>query len=163
MKSVKLIWLLLFTVIMMVTMKVQWNWNNKNVQHGIIKLELATTQSDAKNIIEDWNLNGAIANTYLDFLFIIAYSWFLFAAVYRTGNRLNGWGNYLKFIAFLAPLAGILDIVENYKMLQFMRDTNNFHTAYFVSAIKWGIVTGLFTLFIVLSCLVNDQEREKFI
>lgn len=161
MKSIKLTWLLLFTIIMVVALKFQWNLKNKNVQQGIIKLELAKSQAEAKNITADWNLEGAIHNTYLDTLFIIAYSMFLFAAVYRTGNRLKGWGNYFKYIALLAPIAGILDFIENYKMLQFMKDANDFHSAYLVSIIKWTLAIGLFFLFIVLSCWVGDQQMKN--
>lgn len=161
MKKFKLTWLLFFTIIMIVAMKLQWNQANKNVEYGIIPLELAKTQEEAKKITADWNMDGAITNTYLDTLFIISYVMFLFAAVYRTGGMLKGWGNYLKYFAWLAPLAGVLDFVENYKMIRFMNDTNDFHSAYTVSVIKWGIAIGLFCLFLLLSCWVNDQQRKR--
>ena len=161
MKKIKLTWLLLFTIIMMVTMKLQWNQHNKNVEQGIIPLELAKTQQEALAITKDWNMQGAIINTWVDAFFIIAYTLFLFVAVYRLASMLKFSGNYLKYLAWLAPIAGILDFAENYKMLQFMANVDNFQSAYTVSIIKWGIVAGLFVLFIVLSCLVNDQEMKR--
>ena len=97
---------------MMAAMKFQWNQLNKNVKEGIVKLELAKTQEEAKKITADWNIEGAIDNTYLDTLFIISYVMFLFAAVYRTGGMLKGWGNYFKYFAWLAPIGGIFDFAE---------------------------------------------------
>ena len=160
MKRFKLIWLLFFVILMMAAMRFQWNQLNKNVKEGIVKLELAKTQVEAKNITADWNLEGAIDNTYLDTLFILSYVMFLFAAVYRTGNMLKGWGNYFKYFAWLAPIAGIFDFAENYKMILYLKDANDYHSSYSVSMIKWGIALGLFFLFVLLSCWVNDQQRN---
>ena len=160
MKKFKLVWLLIFVILMIVAMKFQWNQLNKNVKEGIVKLELAKTQEEAKNITADWNIEGAIDNTYLDTLFIISYVMFLFAAVYRTGDMLKGWGNYFKYFAWLAPIGGIFDFAENYKMILYLEDANDYHSSYSVSIIKWGIAIGLFFLFVLLSCWVNDQQRN---
>ena len=161
MKKIKLQWLLLFTVIMMVAMNFQWNLDNKHVKQGIIALECAKTPAEAKNIIADWNIPGAIGNTYLDALFIIAYSLFLFFAVYRTGEQLKGPANYFKYLAWLAPLAGLLDFIENYLLLQFMKDPANFQSTHVISMTKFGIALGLLALFIFLSCRLVDKGKQR--
>lgn len=161
MNKVKLTWLLLFTLLVMVGMKLQWNIANSNTAQGIIPLELAKTHAEAKVITADWNISGAITNTYLDFAFIIVYSLFLFFGVYRLADRLKNPENLLKYLAWLAPLAGILDFIENYKMLIFLNDANSFESAYTASILKWGIVALLFLMFLYLSCRVNDYDRKK--
>ena len=161
MRKIKLQWLLVFTIIMAIAMQLQWNMENKKVQKGIIALELAKTSKEAVEITKDWNIPGAIANTRLDSLFIVAYSLFLFAAVYRTGDQLKGPVSNLKYVAWLAPIAGLLDFLENYKMLQFMKNTDNFHSAHFVSFSKWGLIVFLLALFIVLSCRLVDLGKLR--
>ncbi len=91
MKNIKLQWLLLFTIIMMLAMKFQWSLDNKHVEKDIIALEFAKTPIEAKTIIADWNIPGAIENTYLDALFYRLFSLFIFCrlphsrAIKRTG------------------------------------------------------------------------------
>jgi hypothetical protein len=161
MKNIKIQWLLLFTILLIIAMKFQWNLDNKHVQKGIIELEFAKTSDEAKNIISDWNIPGAIENTYLDALFIIAYSLFLFFAVYRTAAQLRGVANYCKYLAWLAPLAGLLDFIENYLLLQFFKDPGNFSSTYTISITKFGIAVGLLGLFIFLSSRLVDEGKKR--
>ena len=161
MKKFKLQWLFFFTLIMMVAMSFQWNLDNKHVEKGIISLELAKTSEDAKTIIADWNIPGAIENTYLDALFIIAYSLFLFVAVYRTGDQLRGPAHYLKYLAWLAPVAGLLDFVENYILLQFMKDSANFQSTYKISLLKFTLAGFLSLLFLFLACRLVDENKKR--
>ena len=161
MKKVKLSWMFLFTLLMAIAMMVQWNGTNRYTSKGIIALELAKSHDEAKIITADWNIPGAISNTYLDFVFIVVYSSFLFFGVYRQASRLKNPERYLKYVAWLAPLAGLLDFVENYKMLIFLNDAHQFQSAYGASIIKWGIVVILFLLFVFLACRVNDHELKK--
>lgn len=160
-KKIKLQWLFFFTLIMMAAMSFQWNLDNKQVKKGIISLELAKSAEDAKTIIADWNIPGAIENTYLDALFIIAYSLFLFVAVFRTGDQLRGPANYFKYLAWLAPVAGLLDFVENYILLQFLKDPSNFQSTYKISALKFGIAGLLLLLFLFLACRLVDESKKR--
>lgn len=161
MRNIKLQWFLLFTIVMMMAMQFQWKLENKHVQKGIIALELAKTSMEAKNVIDDWNIPGAIKNTWLDALFIISYSLFLFFAVYRSAESLSGSASYLKYLAWLAPLAGLLDFIENYRLLQFLNDPANFHSTYAISGTKFGITLGLLGLFIILSCRLVDEGKKR--
>lgn len=161
MKKIKLQWLLFFALIMIGAMSFQWSLDNKHVQKGIISLELAKTAEEAKTITADWNITGAIENTYLDALFIIAYSFFLFVAVYRTADQLRGPANYFKYLAWLAPVAGLLDFIENYILLQFLKDPMNFHSTCGISMVKFGIAGGLFVLFIFLACRLADENKKR--
>lgn len=161
MNKVRLVWLFLLTVLMVIAMKIQWNIANSSTEKGIISLELAKTHEEAKLVTSDWFIPGAISNTYLDFVFIIVYCSFLFFGIYRLADRLRNPEKYLKYLAWLAPLAGLLDFVENYKMLIFLNDANYFESSYQASILKWGIVAFLFLLLIYLACRVNDYERNK--
>lgn len=161
MKKLKLQWLFFFALIMIGAMVFQWRLDNKDVQKGVISLELAKTSAEAKIIIKDWNIPGAIENTYLDALFIIAYSLFLFAAVYRTANQLRGPANYFKYLAWLAPVAGLLDFIENYILLQFLKDPANFQSTHNISILKFGIAGFLFFLFIFLACRLIDENKKR--
>ena len=161
MNKVKLTWLLFFTILIAVAMQLQWNLENRHTVKGIISLELAKTHEQAKVVTADWNIPGAITNTYLDFVFIVVYSLFLFFGVYRLADRLKNPENLLKYLAWLAPLAGLLDFVENYKMLIFLNDANSFQSAYAASILKWGIIALLVLMFLYLSCRVNDYDRKK--
>ena len=161
MKNFKLQWLLFFTIILVLAMKFQWNLDNKHVQKGIIALEFAKNSTEAANIITDWNIPGAIENTYLDALLIIAYSLFLFFAVYRTAAQLRGVVNYFKYLAWLAPVAGILDFIENYLLLQFLKNPLHFKSTYIISETKFGILLCLLTLLIFLSSRLVDERKRR--
>ncbi|MES2773670.1 MAG: hypothetical protein V4722_05775 [Bacteroidota bacterium] len=160
MKKIKLIWLAFFTLAMMTIMTLQWNYTQPKTAKSLISLELVREQADAMAIVNTWNIAGAIQNTYIDFLFIIAYAGFLFAAMYRFASLLKGWLNKAgKGLAYLAPVAGILDYIENFKMLQFLNDQNNFSSPFYVAAIKWGIAGLLVLLVIILPCAYVDQRK----
>ena len=160
MKSIKLLWLAFFALIMMVTMSVEWNTTQPKKAISLIKLELAKEKTEAIAIVSSWNIEGARLNTYIDFLFIIAYSSFLFAGVYRFSSMLKGWINPAgKLIAYMAPLAGVLDYIENFKMLKFLNNQDDFSSPFLVSAIKWGIAGFLFLLLIFLACANADQQK----
>lgn len=161
MRNIKLLWFLLLVAIMMFVMKVQWNLANKTAMKGIVALEFAKTSEEAKEITKDWYIPGAIANTYLDSLFIIAYTLFLFAAVYRSGDQLKGPAQYLKYFAWLGPVAGLLDFIENYFLLQFLNDSSNFQSTYTISALKFGLAGFLFVLFLIFACSVIEGNKKK--
>lgn len=139
----------------------QWRITNPKVAKGIVALELAKDTVEAHTIVVDWNIAGAKQNTYIDFLFIVAYASFLFTGVSRISSLLNGWLHPVgKILAWLAPVAAILDVVENFKILAFLDDPQAFSTAFYVSALKWGIAGCLLLLFLLLSCVYLDQKRS---
>ena len=161
MKKIKLQWLFFFLLIMTAAMKFQWSLDNEQVQKGIVALELAQTAEEAKTITADWNIPGAIENIYLDALFIISYSLFLFAAVYRTADQLRGPANYFKYLAWLAPVAGLLDFIENFILLQFLKDPANFQSTHAISSFKFGIAGFLSLLFLFLACRLVDENKKR--
>lgn len=91
-----------------------------------IKLQQAWTSSAAAAIINRWKANGQADNAarqvLLDFLFIAAYAYLLFAfgsaAARDAGNRGLPWlAEIAGYGAVAGLVAGVLDIVENVGLL----------------------------------------------
>ena len=119
---------------------------------GIIDLEFAKTSERLQQLKLFWNYESVLQNIYLDFLFIIAYTWFLVTACKAVNNRRNA-----TFSA-LAISAGAFDVLENFLMILVWKERfkpSVVQMVYYVAAIKFllaGIVIGylvvsLFSLF----------------
>ncbi|MEE1944676.1 hypothetical protein VRU48_06125 [Pedobacter sp. KR3-3] len=99
---------------------------------GIINLELANDGAMGKHILQQWHnsaygegtlLDIAKQNVRLDYLFIVVYVILLMALANSLMQlEKSVWlNNLLRFNLFLAPLTGLLDVIENL-MIQ-----HNFH------------------------------------
>jgi hypothetical protein len=122
---------------------------------GILHLEFAYNSSIAHEVMEAWtptainpvdNINVAIKNTWLDFIFLFFYSLFLFYACKSISESFTGFINKLgRLLAMGALNAGMLDIVENAGMLitlnGFFSDSISLLTA-ICSGIKWILALG---------------------
>jgi hypothetical protein len=118
---------------------------------GIISLEFAGTERDARNIISSWDdqpyrRDRAFANTYLDFVYIPVYSTTLGIAVIcaadifkRKGGSLAGfmasWGLAL---AWGQTAAGLLDYLEDFAILNSLSQPE--------ASQPWPALTVAFTL-----------------
>ncbi len=115
---------------------------------GILNLEFAYTAEKAFAVIIAWsglipadNVFAAIINTWLDFIFLLFYSLFLYQAsrmlAIRYTGLLSGTGH---FLAKGALVAGLLDVFENIGMLLTLNghisDTVSLLTFLF-SIVKW--------------------------
>ena len=96
---------------------------------GIVSLELAKTGKQASEIINVWKylepppnlIQQAITNTYIDFLFLLFYSLFLYAVCWSYSLRQQApWASLSRILAMAALLAGLCDVIENYFMLQML-------------------------------------------
>ena len=120
------LYLFLFTLLMVVVMR----WHGaplytEAAPMGIVSLELARTTNVSNTIISSWQqapnavLQRAIVNTWIDFVFIIAYSLFLFSCCVMLAHRQRGISHQLsKLMALAALTAGLCDVVENACLLQ---------------------------------------------
>lgn len=115
---------------------------------GIVSLEVAKTKETASAIINYWNENGllrrAITNTYIDFIFIIFYSLFLYSYCFFISFKQKPWAATIsRTLAIAALSAGLCDVFENYCMLQMMEQSVTSAYAFFswlFAVIKFGLL-----------------------
>lgn len=93
--------------------------------HGIIALEFAYNTQRVNAVLQAWETNTqgdgismAKLNTYLDFIFLFFYAGLLFNICrFIYHKALNAYGRLGYFMAKMAVLAALLDIIENIFML----------------------------------------------
>jgi hypothetical protein len=101
--------------------------------YGIVSLELAWNRDAVFDVLKEWQ--GPLAdiarkNIYIDFLFLLAYSWFLSLACKFLGERNGGiFSNWGEKLSKLMLTAGALDAAENALMLLTLNGDPNNHTA----------------------------------
>ena len=143
---------------------------------GILCLEFANTSQKVENVLSAWKSNSigqenAIAaaknNTYLDFVFLFLYSFFLFTCCRQLAASLPGKKTFsliFNVASHLALVAGLLDIFENLGMLKSLNgsisDQGAMATVIF-AAVKWILVIGVIVLIaggIVYRHLIKRRE-----
>ena len=122
MKKYSLLFLLIGTAIMIVVMtKTGATLKTTATPKGILDLEFAYNTSKVATVTTAWageNINAAKTNTYLDFIFLIFYSLFLFFTCKKIARCSNGWFSKAgMLLANGALIAGFLDVLENVGML----------------------------------------------
>ena len=139
---------------------------------GIIDLELAFNSERATAILQNWTYTYAggitrsaiaISHTWLDFVFIFFYSFFLFFGNKSISETFSGWAASLgKIAAMLSLYAGLFDIVENLGLLAMLKGyTGNFIpeiTGAF-SFIKWILI--LYSIFYIITFGAISVFRRK--
>jgi hypothetical protein len=78
---------------------------------GIIDLEFAKTPAKLQQLQFFWNHETVLQNIYLDFLFIAAYTWFLFTACKAVKNSKS------NLFSGLTVSAAAFDVLENFLMI----------------------------------------------
>ncbi len=115
--------------------------------NGIIDLEFAKTPERFRELQLFWNNAVVLQNIYFDFLFIIAYTWFLAAASRAVNNR---WSN---FFSAMAISAGAFDVLENFLMIMLINGRFNLFVLqiiYYAAIIKF-LLAGMVVLYLLLS------------
>ena len=136
--------------------------------HGILNLEFAYNTTKATAVIDAWapsdNIAAAKLNTWLDFLFLLFYSPFLFFAGKKIAGTFNGTvAKAGRLIARGALLAGFLDILENIGMLLSLNGHISGSTAFltiFFSVIKWALAL-IAVLYVLTGVLVLGYRKIK--
>jgi hypothetical protein len=90
---------------------------------SIIGFEFAGTPEQARLMVNTWKENGVLHSVYFligfDYLFMITYSVFLWLACRTVADRLSGgWQMVINIVAWLQPMAALLDAVENLSLYQ---------------------------------------------
>jgi hypothetical protein len=125
----------LFLIAMIIVMR--WQGNNlvtPQSTRGIIDLEFAKTTERFHQLQLFWNHEAALQNIYLDFLFIIAYTWFFVTACNAIKNRNS------NIFSGLAISAGAFDVLENFLMILIWNEKFNpslLGMVYYIAAIKF--------------------------
>jgi hypothetical protein len=127
---------------------------------GIVSLELAKTKDTASLIIDAWQkkegnvVQQAITNTYIDFIFLLFYSLFLYALCFFISTKQKTRAATIsRTLAIAALTAGLCDVLENYFMLQMLEHSVTEAYAF----LSWLFATIKFALLIlvIVWCLVN--------
>lgn len=114
---------------------------------GIIDLEFAKTADRLQQLQLFWNSETVLQNIYLDFLFLIGYTWFLVAACKAVDNSKS------TVFSGLAISAGAFDVLENFLMILVWN--GRFHPSslqivYYAAAIKF-ILAAIVILYLIFS------------
>lgn len=157
----------LATVVMIIVMRFMGiGLESKFSPLGIINFELAKNFSDAANIIHEVGKRPLQWNVGIDFLFIIAYSFFFFLCCKALMNNYRSSG--LKTIGLifleLSVLVGVLDLIENIAMLITL---GGYGSDISVGVSRWAAIAkfsmaGLIVFYIIVaSILVYFISKKK--
>jgi len=128
---------------------------------GILDLEFAGNEARLKEILSVWQLHKVYLNIYLDFLFIIAYSWFLYSCCKLiVCKRRSKTGIFIGMIIIMLSLfPGVFDIAENICMLiALSRDPHFIFYDYYLAFVKF-VLDGLILLYIIVSLPVIFRKE----
>lgn len=104
---------------------------------GIIDLEFARTPAKLRQLQFFWNHETVLQNIYLDFLFIAAYTWFLFTACKIVNNPKS------NLFSGVAISAAAFDVLENFLMILVWNERFSpsvLQIVFYVAAIKFLLV-----------------------
>jgi hypothetical protein len=104
---------------------------------GIIDLEFAKTSAKLQQLQFFWNHGTVLQNIYLDFLFIAAYTWFLFGACKTMNNSKS------NLFSGLAISAAAFDVLENFLMILVWNERFSpsiLQIVFYVAAIKFLLI-----------------------
>lgn len=89
--------------------------------YGIVSLELCAYKDSCDAMVAGWDMRQQSIAAFLlgiDYLFLLAYSAAIFAAYRLSREKLDGRLRAISLrIAWLAPLAGVCDAIENAYLL----------------------------------------------
>lgn len=127
---------------------------------GIIDLEFAKTSEKLIALKTGWIKKDVTTNIYLDFLFIISYTWFFILACLYIKKVAKASTISSVFIT-VAIVAGLLDVLENCLMLFTISHSNNARALEFTyySALLKFVLIGILILYLLLS--VSLLKRKK--
>ena len=145
-------------------------WQGSGMMHpstpsGILALEFANTPEKLNYVLSFWNKAMVRTNIWIDFLFIIVYTWFLVIAITtRASASANNWIRLLGvWLGRLVFLAAILDVVENILMLQSISgqySTYSLQLTWYCASIKFGIIILIF-LYVAISRIMALFNRKS--
>lgn len=138
--------------------------------YGVLDFEFAWTTEQLNIIFAVWGNEGmqiqALA-VYLDFLYIIGYSLFIFGVLLFIARKLEGKiQNITLIIGLTAFLAGMFDIIENINLLIMLGDPGNLSTlnaatASFCATIKFSLLFIEIIWFLITLLVLLIKKKSK--
>lgn len=149
-------WLLILAVLNLIVIAVMQSFGTELRPYTIVGFEFALTPENAQQMVGIWKENGVLDSVYFvtgfDYLFMVTYSSFLWLACMRVSRGLSSrLNNVFIVLAWLQPVAAILDAIENLALFQIIEGSWEpvWPTlAAVCAAPKFGIV-----LLAIMSCL----------
>lgn len=143
---------LLISFLFLVGMIIITRWQGSSLispqsPRGIIDLEFAKTPERFLELRLFWNIETVLQNIYLDFLFIIAYTWFLVTACKAVNNR------WSAIFSGLALSAAAFDVLENFLMILVLNgrfSPSVLQIVFYCAAVKF-ILAGMVVLYLLIS------------
>lgn len=133
---------------------------------GIVSFELTKSFSAAKEIIQVVGQRSLQWNIAIDFLFLIAYTFFFFFCCKAIMQQFRSSG--LKTLGFifleLSVLAGVLDLIENIAMLITLGGYGSdisVGVSYYTAITKFILIAILLVYILVASILVYLISKKK--
>lgn len=132
-------------------MALQQRGLERGVPNPIITFERARTAERSLEIRSTWERSGELSrawwNTWLDFLFLTAYTAFAVAVLSWTASAvrdLNRAGAVATGVAWMAVLPGMFDVAENVFLLRIiafggLKDDMLPAAAYWLATLKFGV------------------------
>jgi hypothetical protein len=135
---------------------------------GIVSFEVAGTQDEAQEILEEWGEEGrddARVSVLVDFAYLIAYSVFLAVGCTIASERLGRRG--MRRLAGIGPLLGwsmfaaaAFDAIENVAMLRVLSDhTETWPGIALYAAIPKFAIAGVGLAYVVAGALLGRGEK----
>jgi hypothetical protein len=152
---------LLITFLFLVVMFIAMRWQGSGLvtpqsPKGILDLEFAKTSERFHQLQLFWSYETVLQNIYLDFLFIIAYTWFFVTACKAVDNIRS------NLSSGLAISAGAFDVLENFLMILVWNgrfEPGLLQIVYYAAAIKF-LLAGIVIGYLILS-LFGLFKRES--
>ncbi len=129
--------------------------------YGVISFELAKDSETAKNILDNWGedtVNVAKYQTWMDFLFILAYVAALSFICFWVAEGNKGILSLAGLtIGWILPVAGLFDVIENIALLRMLNsgaDDLPARIAFWMALPKFTIILCLAIPFVLLSVVI---------
>lgn len=162
----KIVGFIVATVLMIVVMQLTGNpITTELTPRAIFDLEFAKDAAAANLIIDHWSsknaVGAAITNTYWDFLFVICYCGLIFVLCQWVHQKvMNGtWASVAHFLAKAIIIAGLADYIENFLMLEALKNGAEEHLVrltYALVMLKFLIIV-LAILFLLLAFIFKRK------
>jgi hypothetical protein len=153
---------LIISFLLVVVMIIVLRWQNNVLitpqsPRGIIDLEFTKTQERFYHLQLFWNPDTVLQNIYFNFLFIIAYGWFLFTACKAVNNRKS------NLFSELALSACAFNVLENFLMILVIDhrfSASVLQIVFYCAAIKF-LLMAVVILYLILSLFGLFKEKTS--